>query len=39
MKKIFCIALLFIADLSYSQIKLDGVVKDSLNQPLELANV
>jgi hypothetical protein len=39
MKKIFCIALLFIAHLSYSQIKLDGVVKDSLNQPLELANV
>lgn len=39
MKKIFCIALLFVATLSYAQIKIEGVVKDSLNQPLELANV
>ncbi len=39
MKKIFCVTLLFIASLSYSQIKLEGVVYDSLNRPLELATV
>ncbi len=39
MKKICCIALLFVVNISYAQIKLDGVVRDSLNTPLELANV
>ena len=39
MKNIFCVALLFLASLSYSQIKLEGVVYDGLNQPLELATV
>ena len=39
MKKLLCIALLFVASVSYAQIKLEGVVKDSLNTPLELANV
>ncbi len=39
MKNILCILLLFAACSSYSQIKIEGVVKDSLNQTLELANV
>jgi len=39
MKKIFCIVLLLVASISYAQIKLEGVVRDSLNNPLELANV
>ncbi len=39
MKNIFCILLFFVASSTHSQIKLGGVVKDSLNTPLELANV
>ncbi len=39
MKKIFCITILLVASISYAQIKLEGVVRDSLNNPLELANV
>ena len=39
MKNIYCILLLLVTSLSYSQIKLEGIVKDSLNIPLELANV
>ena len=39
MKKQFCIALLFVASISNGQIKLEGVVRDSLNVPLELATV
>lgn len=39
MKKIFCFALLLVACYSYGQITLQGVVRDSLNNPLELANV
>ncbi|WP_340201734.1 carboxypeptidase regulatory-like domain-containing protein [Ascidiimonas sp. W6] len=39
MKKVFSIVLLLVASHSYAQIKLEGVVKDSLNLPLELANV
>jgi len=39
MKNICCIALLFVALSSFAQIKLEGVVRDSLNNPLELANV
>lgn len=39
MKNILCIALLFVASVSYAQINFEGMVSDSLNQPLELANV
>ncbi len=39
MKNIYFIVFLFITSISYSQIKLEGVVKDTLNVPLELANV
>ncbi|MBC8755901.1 carboxypeptidase-like regulatory domain-containing protein [Kordia sp. YSTF-M3] len=39
MKKILCILLFFAANLTFAQIKMEGVVKDSLNKPLELANV
>ena len=39
MKNIFCVALLFVAGITYAQINLEGVVTDSLNNPLELANV
>jgi hypothetical protein len=39
MKKVTCLLLLFTATLSSAQIKLEGTVKDSLNNPLELANV
>jgi len=39
MKKIFFALLLFLATFSYAQIKFEGVVTDSLNIPLELANV
>ncbi len=39
MKKILCVVLFFVALTSFAQIQLEGVVQDSLNQPLELANV
>jgi hypothetical protein len=39
MKKIICMLLLLVANFSNGQIKLQGVVKDSLKNPLELANV
>ena len=39
MKKILLIALLFAVGRSYAQVRLEGVVRDSLNQPLESANV
>ncbi|MFT5753137.1 MAG: hypothetical protein ACI924_000345 [Flavobacterium sp.] len=39
MKKIICMLLLLVASFSNGQIKLEGVVKDSLKNPLELANV
>jgi hypothetical protein len=39
MKKVLSIALFFLVSISFSQIKLEGVVKDSLNLPLYLANV
>ncbi|PQB05706.1 TonB-dependent receptor [Aureitalea marina] len=39
MKKLCLIAILFIAATTYGQIKMTGVVRDSLNTPLELANV
>ena len=39
MKKIYSILFFFLAIQFYGQIQLKGVVKDSLNSPLELANV
>ena len=39
MKKLFLLLLLSVASQSFSQIKLEGVVKDSIGAPLELANV
>lgn len=39
MKKLIVIAFLCASSISYSQIKLQGVVKDSIGNPLELANV
>lgn len=39
MRKLFCIALFVMANTSYGQIQLEGIVKDSLNSPFELANV
>ena len=39
MKKIILIVLLCSINTLFSQIKFDGVVKDSIGNPLELANV
>lgn len=39
MKYIYCTALLFVASIAYGQIKLEGVVRDTLDMPLVLANV
>lgn len=39
MKYYLIILLLFFFGLSFSQVKLEGIVKDSLGNPLELANV
>ncbi|NAS30978.1 TonB-dependent receptor [Flavobacteriaceae bacterium R38] len=39
MKNIFCIVLFFAASVSYAQIKFEGIVSDTLKNPLELANV
>ncbi|CAM4256134.1 TonB-dependent receptor [Gillisia hiemivivida] len=39
MKKIFCVAFLLAATISYAQIQVEGFVRDSLKNPLELANV
>ncbi len=39
MKHLGCIVLLFFVSFSYGQVKLQGIVSDSLNVPLELANV
>ncbi|MDX1315416.1 MAG: carboxypeptidase-like regulatory domain-containing protein, partial [Eudoraea sp.] len=39
MRKIFFIALILATCNSFAQVKLEGVVRDSLNQPLEAANV
>ncbi len=39
MKRIILFSLLFVASISYSQVKLEGTVRDSLQNPLELANV
>ena len=39
MKNIFCALLFILATASYGQIKLEGVVNDSLNKPLEMASL
>lgn len=39
MKKLFTLLLLCAVSQSFAQIKLEGVVKDSIGSPLELANV
>ncbi|MDP5230250.1 MAG: carboxypeptidase-like regulatory domain-containing protein, partial [Cellulophaga sp.] len=39
MKTLLSTLLLFVVTFSYAQIKFEGVVTDSLNAPLELANV
>jgi len=39
MKKLLVILLLFAASQSFAQVKLSGVVKDSIGNPLDLANV
>ena len=39
MKKLIFAALLCITNVAISQVKLQGVVKDSIGNPLELANV
>jgi len=38
-KIIYTFVLLLTTNLTFSQIKMEGLVKDSLNNPLELANV
>ncbi|GAA4799602.1 carboxypeptidase-like regulatory domain-containing protein [Litoribaculum gwangyangense] len=39
MKKLIFVLLLFVVNIALAQIKLQGVVKDSIGEPLELANV
>jgi hypothetical protein len=39
MKKIIFLMLLFVVNINFAQIKIEGVVKDSIGNPLELANV
>ncbi len=39
MKNLVFVALFFVATATYAQLKFEGTVKDSLNMPLELANV
>ena len=39
MRKYFTLALLLSSSIGFSQVKLQGVVRDSLGSPLELANV
>ncbi|MDN3666121.1 carboxypeptidase regulatory-like domain-containing protein [Algibacter miyuki] len=39
MKNLLIFALLFAASSTFAQVKLEGVVKDSIGSPLELANV
>ena len=39
MKNILCVLLCCTINITFSQIKLEGVVKDSIGTPLELANV
>ena len=39
MKYTFITILLFVATSSFAQIKIEGIVKDSIGNPLELANI
>ena len=39
MKKLIAVGLLLFTLTSYAQIRLEGVVKDSIGTPLELANI
>lgn len=39
MKKIFVLLALFLASVTFAQVRVEGVVKDSIGNPLELANV
>jgi hypothetical protein len=39
MKKILVIAILMVTSITFAQVKLTGVVKDSIGVPLEMANV
>ena len=39
MKKIILVAILLVAGISNAQVKLTGFVKDSIGEPLEMANV
>lgn len=39
MKTIIKLSLFLVVSISFAQVKLEGVVRDSLNNPLELANV
>ncbi|CDF78024.1 TonB-dependent receptor [Formosa agariphila KMM 3901] len=39
MKNVLIVLLLFAVNLSFGQLKLEGVVKDSIGNPLELANI
>ena len=39
MKKLIIVLLFLTANLSFAQIKMQGVVKDSISMPLELANI
>ena len=39
MNKIFFVVVFCLTNMAFSQIKLQGIVKDSIGNPLELANV
>jgi len=39
MKKLLALLCLFVVSISFAQVKMEGVVKDSIGNPLELANV
>ena len=39
MKKLIIIVLFLTANFSFAQIKMQGIVKDSIGSPLELANI
>ena len=39
MKKLLALLCLFVVSISFAQVKMEGVVKDSIGSPLELANV
>ena len=39
MKKLIIVVLFLTANLSFAQIKMQGIIKDSIGSPLELANI